>query len=276
MTFTRSFPTSSYWNTPLPVENRPIASNSAQMIADQAKVCDVPNIQNPNSSWAIPWSEAKAGDPIATIMSSRGDQAKIRVDPNIGEMVGDDAAIVFRDLTSHIEIGTFETKVPRRRTGVIDTSKPIMCTNFSIYDTNTEGVARQSGGSKQNTGHRGVPPSAFAWHPDEVDAVERCLKVSLAPPCDHPGPNWPMYGIESPRGNTGIPEGARFYKITQPPAGSHPVLMAAWKYGFIVGDTGGSPSLKAVLNGTYPKGTAGLDNVRWTDFAVLPLGWGKP
>jgi hypothetical protein len=242
------------------------------MIATQAKHCHPPTIGNPVGNWAIPWSEANKASKTATIIDAQGDGVTLGIDVNIGLMVGDDAAIVFRDLFRNVEVGTFETNVPRLRDGRVDTRKPITCTNFSVYYTNTNGLSRQVGGDKRNTGHRGVPPSLFALHPDEVTQVMRRLKTGLGQPADHPGPNRPMYGIETPR-DGGVPEGG-VLQYNGPIR--NPILKAAHDYGFIVGDTGaeGTATIKTVQDGTYTKAILdSLDGTSWSDWDVMQLGW---
>src|SRR4051812_32878148 len=198
MTFKRSFTDSSYFNKPLS-SSFPVDPNSAAMIAIQAKHCHPPTIGNPVGNWAIPWSEATATSKVVTIRSTAGDTIRLGIDVHIGLMAGDDAACVFRDLTRNVEVGTFETNIPRKPDGTVDTTRAITCTNFSIYYTDTNGLSRQVGGDARNTGHRGVPPSLFALHPLEVTGVQRVLKTALGQPGDHPIPNFPMYGGESPR-----------------------------------------------------------------------------
>jgi hypothetical protein len=220
----------------------------------------------------MPWSEVTVSGLMMTIVSSKAAAVTIRIDPNIGQMSGNDAAVVFRDWLAGIEISTFETIIPRRADGTVDTAKPITCTNYGIYALVSDGIAESSGGSQGNGGHRGVPPSAMALHPKDT-TIQHRLKVALGEPADAPGPNWPMYGIESPRSGA-IPEGA----VIRPKERdtSNPVRLAAHDYGFIVGDTAapGKAALKTVQGGTYaPEILSALDGLTWDDWEVMTLGW---
>lgn len=271
MTFKRSFTSDSRFNKIIP-SSVPVDPNSAQMIGVQAKHCHPPTIGNPVGNWAIPWSEAEGNSPIATIRDAAGNTVRIGVDVNIGVMAGDDAAIIWRDFGRKVEISTFETNVPRLSNGKINVSKPITCSGFGIYYTDTNGLSRQVGGDRRNTGHRGIPPSIQALHPSEVDLIERMLKTGLGQPADHPGPNFPMYGIESPR-DGGIPEGANV-RYMGPIRNS--IQKAAHDYGFIVGDTGneGTATVKTVQGGAYSDAVLkSLDGTNWDQWVVMKLGW---
>lgn len=284
MSFTPSFTPFSWWNLPIPADVA-VDPNSDAMIAAQAKVCDPPRIGRPTGAWAIPWSEVGLSDaaPWATIVSSSGGRVTLHVDPRTGIMAGNDAAVIWRDWQTQIEVSTFETFIPRLGDGTIDTTKPITCTNYGLWGIKTNGIARKAaGGQKPNNGHRGIPPSVMALHPDEVTAVRRRLKISLAPPADHPGPNWPMTGIESPR-HGGIPEGAvlRLKDSALLRSGTTgaalEIASAANNWGFIAGDTGGSAVCKTVQGGVYGPGViTALEPFTWQDWEIMTLGWGKP
>lgn len=273
MVFARSFTDDSWWNRPIP-STVPVDPRSAAMTSAQGQSCPPPKVGSPFGAWAMPWSEAATLSKTAKIRDASGATVQISVDTNIGEMSGNDAAVVWRDLKRGIEVATFETDVPRKRDGTIDLTKPIVCTAFSIYGTGTNGLSRQVGGAKQNSGHRGVPPSASALHPAEaLGPIAHRLKCALGQPGDHPGPNFPMYGIESPRGGA-IPEGA-VIRLRNPKAGNV-IQQAAHAYGFIVGDTGatGTATIKTVQGGVYS--AAVLDSLKgtsWPDWDVMLLGW---
>jgi hypothetical protein len=282
--FRRSFTPDSYWNTPYPA-GLAVDPHSAEWTARQALLCPPPKLGKPTAAWALPWSEATSADPVVTIRDSKGATVQLAVNVHTGSMTGDDAAIVWRDLGRHIEVATFETVVVRKD-GSIDTSKPITCTGFATFDTDTNGIARQVGGPKQNTGHRGVVPSSMALHPDEAHApILHRLKCSLGPPADNPGPNYPMYGIESPRPGA-IPEGATL-RYNGPI--TNVVLQAAHDFGLIVGDTagGGTSVVKTVQGGDYRSQAErdsgvvvtdaailrALDATTWDQWDVMELGW---
>lgn len=270
--FKRSFTSDSWWNTPFPA-SAAVDPNSAVMIRAQALFCPPPTVGTPTGAWAMPWSEANALSHPATIRDASGDTVTLAVDTHVGEMVGNDAAVVWRDLHKGVEVATFETVVPRKSDGTINLTRDITCTNFSVYYTGTNGLAQQVGGDKRNTGHRGVTPSSMALYPLEcVVPIRSVKKVSLGPPADYPGPNHPMYGIESPR-KGGIPEGARL-RLRNPAPGNI-VQQAAHEYGFIVGDTAGDghATLKTVQGGGYaPAILTALDGLTWNDWDVMTLG----
>jgi hypothetical protein len=272
MTWKRSFTPDSWFNTPIPASVQ-VASNSAAMIKAQALRCPPPTVGNPTGGWAMPWSEATSKSPTATITNGAS-SVKIRIDPHVGEMSGDDAAIVWRDLTSGIEVSTFVTVPTYDSNGLVDVRKPIRCKDYGIYKIDSNGLSRQVGGDKKNTGHRGIPPSSMALHPDDpVSGIKHRLKVALGQPGDHPGPNFPMYGIESPR-NGGIPEGA-VIRLRDPEPGN-PVQQAAHDYGFIVGDTAGDGKsiLKTVQGGVFSLAILkALDGTTWDQWDVMTLGW---
>jgi hypothetical protein len=272
MTWKRSFTPDSWFNTPIPASVQ-VASNSAAMIKAQALRCPPPTVGNPTGGWAMPWSEATASSPTATITDGKT-SVKLKIDPHVGEMSGDDAAIVWRDLSTGLEVATFETLLSHKSDGTVDVKKPIRCTGYAIYKTGSNGLSRQVGGDKKNTGHRGIPPSTMALHSGEVDSgqILQRKKIAFGQPSDHPGPNFPMYGIESPR-NGGIPEGAVIrYKG---PIGNL-IQQAAHDYGFIVGDTAGDGKsiLKTVQGGVFSLAILkALDGTTWDDWDVMTLGW---
>lgn len=274
MAWVRSFTSDSWWNKEIP-SSVPVDPHSATMITAQAKVCGVPVVGSPWGGWAMPWSEvrSKSAGKIATITDSTGLSMKLLIDPDVGSMTGDDAAIVFRDLVNKVEASTFETAAVYNRDGTINTSKPIRCKGFSVYYLGTNGLSRQVGGDKRNTGHRGGTPSASALHPDEIaDGIRSRKKIALGQPADHPGPNFPYYGIESPR-NGGIPEGA---VIRRRDDSNNPVLHNAHVFGFLVGDTGqiGHATLKTVQAAEYDDAILNaLDNETWAGWDVMQLGW---
>lgn len=278
----RSFTSESWWNKPFP-SDLPIHPSSKAWTAAQAKVCHPPTLGNPAGGWAMPYSEAVKGA-TATITDGHT-SVKIDIDVHVGTMAGDDAAIVFRDLARGIEINTFETVLTRNADGTVNLSKPIRCTGYSIYNTTSNGLARQVGGIKQNTGHRGIVPSSRVLRVAEIGALLSRKSVALGQPGDHPIPNFPMYGGESPR-NGAIPEGMtiRYHgPIT------NPILQAAHDFGFIIGDTGGpgTATLKTVQGGDYrtpaeqaanvPIARASilhaLDNTTWDQWDVMQAGW---
>lgn len=285
MTFVPSFTEFSWWNTPIPVESVPVDVRSGQMITAQASLCDPPRVGRPAAAWAIPWSEVGLQDakPWASIVNKKGSRIQIHVDTRTGIMAGNDAAVIWRDWQTMTEVSTFETKIPRKPDGTIDTTQAITCTNYGVWGMKTNGIARSvAGGQKPNSGHRGIPPSVMALHPGEVDGIRRRLKISLAPPADHPGPNWPMTGIESPR-KGGIPEGAVIRLKSEaiarvgPTGAALEIATAANVFGFIVGDTGGNSTLKVVQGGVYPVEVIhALEGFVWQDWEVMQLGWGKP
>ncbi len=270
----RSFADASWWNTPIPSTVKVDPRSDAMTVA-QAKSCGPPTVGAPTGAWAIPWSEIVSGGLQVTIKDSKGNSTKVYVDPHVGEMGGDDAAIVFRDWRTGVEVSTFETVIPRKADGTVDASKPITCKAYGKFGLNTNGIDKAAtGGDPANSGHRGVPPSSMALTPWEADGrpIQSRKKVSLGPPADHPGPNWPMTGIESPRGGA-IPEGAN---IRRKAPGSNPVQVAAHVYGFIIGDTAGAgkSTLKTVQGGHYDKAVIdALDGDTWADWEVMTLGW---
>lgn len=269
MTFTRSFASTSWWNTMIPTSVM-VDPDSKAWTTAQAKVCPPPTVGSPQGGWAMPWSEAVAGQ-TATITDGHT-SVKIDIDVHVGQMAGDDAAIVFRDLIRGIEVATFETVLSHKADGTIDLTKPIRCTGYAVFDTASNGLARQVGGPKQNTGHRGIVPSSMALHPTDTPILHR-LKVALGQPGDHPGPNFPMYGIESPR-NGAIPEGA-VIRLRNPVVGNI-VQQAAHVFGFIIGDTGapGKATLKTVQGGVYSAAILhGLDGTTWDQWDVMKRGW---
>jgi hypothetical protein len=271
MAFRRSFSSDSWWNKPIP-GSVPVDPKSAAMIKAQATRCPPPTVGSPNGGWAMPWSEGIRGNLVTVTDGSKS--VKINIDPNVGSMAGDDAAIVWRDFLTGVEISTFESVVSYTRDGKVDLSKPIRCKAFGIFKIDSNGLTRQVGGDKMNNGHRGIPPSAMALHPDELGSpILHRLKIALGQPADHPGPNFPMYGIESPR-NGGIPEGA-VIRLKNPRSGD--VLQQnAHDFGFIVGDTAapGKSVVKAVQGGQYESRVMqSLDNLDWGDWEVMKLGW---
>lgn len=222
----------------------------------------------------MPWSEIVTTGKLATIRDSAGKTVKLYIDVTIGAMTGDDGAAVFRDWRTGIEVSTFETVIPRLSNGTVNVTKPITCKAFASYKLSSNGIAKlTSGGDPANSGHRGIPPSAMALHPSDTGIIAHRMKVSLGPPADHPGPNYPMYGIESPRGG-GIPEGAVIRRKVRDT--SNQVRLAAHDYGLIIGDTagGGKSALKTVQGGVYPTSVLqALDGTTWADWEVMTLGF---
>lgn len=274
--FARSFVASSWWNTPIPA-GVGVDSRSATMIAKQAKSCPPPTVKSSSGGWALPWSEVSGtAGTLATIKDAQSNIVKVYIDVTVGDMSGDDGAIVFRDWRTGVEISTFETKVVRHSDGKVDTSKPIMCKSFGSYRLGTDGIAKQSGGDKANSGHRGVAPSSMALFPtDQYGPILHRLKVALGQPADTPGPNWPMYSLESPRSG-GIPEGAVIRLKGSSTNVASPVQVAAHAFGFIVGDTAGAgkSALKTVQGHAYgPETMNALDGLTWADWEVMALGW---
>lgn len=133
MTFQRSFTPDSWWNTPLSAWGGAVDPMSAVWTREQELVCPPPTVGNPNGSWAMPWSEARASDPFATIRDSSGREVRIRVDVNTGTMLGNDGAAVWRDLLLGLEVSTIVTAATRHGDGTIDTRRPILCDAFALY-----------------------------------------------------------------------------------------------------------------------------------------------
>lgn len=274
---TRSFTDQSYYNTPIPA-NLAVDPNSAKMIAVQATKCPPPTIKPPSGSWALPWSEVTSKAwPMVTITDGHT-SVRLRIDATIGQMAGDDGAAVFRDWTTGLEVATFETIFARDSDGNVDTSKQIRCSGYAHYALDSNGLARQvAGGDPRNSGHRGIPGGIMALLPDEaVSGVFHKLKAALGQPADHPGPNFPMYGIESPR-NGGIPEGANC-RLKKSSARFNPndrIHVAMATYGVIIGDTAGAgkSAIKTVQGASYPvEVLRSLDVFAWADWEVMTLG----
>jgi hypothetical protein len=288
----RAFGPASYWNTPLPAD-APVDPRSDEFISflKANNGYNFVKLSGTDSTgkWGNPIYWAGPGDPVHNIANSCStrqpeefDDVRIPVgaqpDPTA------DSAMTVYDVERGMVYGMHWAK------RVDGTWSACGGTVYHLESNGLNGKLPQSN-DRRNTGHRGVPPSAFAVRYDEIraGALNHVLKIAIGGAS--PDYVFPMVGSDGESTNPSAPpEGSRIRikpavdlrQFDLPPA-ALVIARALQRYGAIIGDeSGGTVNLK--VENTIAEGrgflwrglleAGSLSAIPLDAYEVVKLGYG--
>jgi hypothetical protein len=289
----RAFTSSSYWNTPLPVD-APVDPDSARIIAflnkdnarGEIRVAGV----SAGGQWGNPIYVARDGDPTYSIVNTcehpqPPEFRSLRIPDGAAPDPTSDASMTVYDMGKRTVYGFFHTEYDPLK----DEWRSCGGAVYYLGSNGLDGTLAQSD-DPRNFGHRGVPPPVFAVRYDEIRAgsIDHVLKIAAdTTRCEHV---FPMTGDEC--GTMAIyapPEGTRIRLKPSIDLSrmrlSRPVLIIAralQRYGAIIGDESGTGAELKVENtvaegrGPLWKGLISEDSLAmfpFSDFEVIQLSY---
>ena len=291
----RAFPSSSYWNTPLPAD-APLDPNSGAIISF-LKADNTTNYvrlagTSSTGTWGNPIYWSGTSDPTYAINNSCSQRqpsefSSMRIPAGARPDPTSDAGMTVYDGDKGLVYALWHASY----NATTDTWSACGGTVYYLSSNGLEGSLLQSD-QPRNKGHRGAPPPTYAVRYDEVraGAIRHVLKIAVnTTKCSH---TFPMVADEC--GTTATyapPEGTRIRikpwidltKLGLSPAALI-VARALQTYGAVIGDQSGGPvSLKVentVAEGLGPKwdgvlSATSLAGVPLDDFQVVQLGYGQ-
>ncbi|MGZ4131450.1 MAG: hypothetical protein ACXVWF_00250 [Actinomycetota bacterium] len=264
------FETTSYWNTPLPA-SAPVDPHSRAIIgwikADSTTGYLRLAGASSSGTWGNPVYRAKSSDPTYAVVDScrlaqPPEFRSVRIPLGARPDPSSDAAMTVYDESAGFVYGFWHAAYDPAR----DAWSACGGTVFSLASNGLHHALAASD-DPRNTGHRGVPPSAYAVLYGEIRAgsIDHVLKIAVnTTGCAHV---FPMIGDEC--GTTAAdapPEGTRIRidpaldlsKLGLSPA-ALVIARALQRYGAIIGDQSGGPvALK--LENTVAEGEGFLWN----------------
>lgn len=280
----RAFSSSSYWNTPLPVD-APVARRSAGIIAYLRRIATTNYIHfsgaGHHGHWGNPIYWSDSDDPVYSIRNTcsyrqPAEFDSVRIPRGATPDPTSDSAMTVYDLSKRIVYGFHWAAYNESD----DKWRACGGTVYYLGSNGLDGSLRRSN-NHHNTGHRGVPPPTYAVRYDEVEygAINHVLKIAVPrTKCKHV---FPMVGDECGTSATyAPPEGTRIRikpsidlsKLALSPE-EMIVARALKKYGAVIADQSGGPiSLK--LENTIAEGRGRLwEGLLSADsLAAIPLG----
>jgi hypothetical protein len=267
---TPAFTSTSYWNTPLPA-SAPVDPNSSAIMAWIEADSATPYLRLAGASstgkWGNPVYRSTSSDPsYAVVNTCRLAQppafASVRIPVGARPDPSSDAAMTVYDASAGLVYGFWHA--------AYDATHDVWSAcGGTVYGLGSNGLHHDLAASDdpRNTGHRGVPPSAYAVLFGEIQAgeIDHVLKIAVdTTGCAHV---FPMVGDEC--GTTAAdapPEGTRIRidpsvdltKLGLSPA-ALVIARALQRYGAVIGDqSGGATVLK--LENTIAEGDGYLWN----------------
>ena len=283
VTVAPTFTAGSWWNTPLPA-NAPEDIYSPAYIADSQNPLHSQNyLKLSIGSWGAPMFTATAADPVYTVSSGTygSGSVTLHIPAAARPQPTSDAAITIYDSATNQVVGMWGA--------AFDATKNVWTARgIDRYYLTSEGVAAKSGGTKGNTGHRGISGSFRGVRQDEVlaGAIRHRLEVfwwaTAGQTPEGASAYWPMTGSEQGKGGI-VPEGivlrirpdVDLSKLPLTPA-ALVVAQALQTYGAIVGDNSGSGNNLKVQSNVSWAGLLDKDSLKsipWSDYQFVQGGY---
>jgi hypothetical protein len=289
----RAFTSSSYWNTPLPVD-APVDQNSEELIAflERDNAADYIELAGlgPEGEWGMPIYFASRADRRYAIRNtcSQSQPPEFRSIPIPAGAMPDpttDAAMTVYELGEGLVYGLWRARYEAER-------DEWQACGGAVYYLESSGLEGGLPGSdeQRNQGHRGLPPTTFAVRYDQIasGSIDHVLKIAL----NHTGCRhvFPMTGDEcGSRARFAPPEGARIrlkpsidllqMGLTDPQL---VIAQALQRYGAVIGDQSGESAQLKVENmvaegygqlWTELIAEDALSMFTFRDFEFIRLGW---
>jgi acid phosphatase type 7 len=288
----RAFGPASYWNTPLPAD-APADARSDEFISFLKADNDQNFIRlsgtDPTGKWGNPIYWGGPNHPAHNILNTCSTRQPdefddVRIPAGAKPDPTADSAMTVYDIERGMVYGMHWAKQ------VEGTWSACGGTVYYLESNGLNGRLPQSN-DKRNTGHRGVPPSAFAVRYEEISDgdLSHVLKISIG--AASPDYVFPMVGSDGESTNQSAPpEGSRIRikpavdlrQLDLSPA-ALVIARALQRYGAIIGDeSGGTVNLKVentiaegkgfLWNGLLEPGS--LSTIPLDSFEVVKLGYG--
>ncbi|MCC2683204.1 MAG: uncharacterized protein K0R75_103 [Paenibacillaceae bacterium] len=269
----RAFTADSYWNSPLPAD-APIDPKSAAFIDDS--VANTPGYMKLSmGNFAQPIYFAAEGDPLYTVKPTKnGPAVSLHIPAGATQASGSDGQFVVFDTSLKQTFGLHGASFDGKEWHADGTDR---------YWLDSEGLDEKVGGTKGNTGHRGVPPPIRAVRLDEAEAVAIRHRLECFWHATASSHVFPMSGHENNKGGK-VPEG---YVVRIKPsvvltslnlAPQALVLATALQqYGCVVGDNAGQANaVKMERTDKWQIDPNALKALPWSMYEFIEAGYRPP